>query len=108
MPEDAAIIGQEPDMVGSMGDGSSELETQELIPGAVKTLHPDCREKGTAIPLGFMPHQGENRATRRKASATFSHPEFSRREGLLQRRKHQRGKLDPELRRLQHERLKQK
>ncbi len=71
------------------------------------------------IALGFRRHSGENRQQRRKAGATWvPHAEAvaevapigekmpTRRELLKQRRKHQRGKLDVELRRLQNERLK--
>lgn len=111
------------DLVGSMGDGSAELEAQELIPGAVKPLHPDYREMGTGIPLGFIPHQGENRRQRLAGVATWVPPEEpepttplapamgpaprmpTRRELLAQRKKHRRGKLDPELRRLQKAKL---
>lgn len=51
------------------------------------------------IALGFMPHSGENRVTRRAAVANFSHPGVSRRELLKQRQKKRRGTLDTELRR---------
>lgn len=85
-----------------------EIETQDAIPGAVKPLHPDAVEKGTEVPLGFMPHDGENRTQRRAAVATWVPPKLpegeqppTRRELLAQRQKQRRGTLDPELRRLQ-------
>lgn len=115
MPEDAGILGEIP-------PANDEVIAQHSLPAEVPS----------DIPLGFMPHQGENRATRRKASATWVPPKQTngaggiaasggppwppapaermptRRELFERRRKHQCGKLDPELRRLQHERLKQK
>lgn len=101
MPEDAGILGETP-------PANAEMHEVRAVLDEIIVQHSLPPEVPSDIALGFMPHQGENRATRRKASATFTHPEFSRREGLLQRRARQRGKLDPELRRLQHERLKQK
>jgi hypothetical protein len=103
MPEDLELLPEleRERFVGNMGDGSAETESQELIPGAVKTTHPDYREQGTEMPLGFLPHQGENRKTRRTAVATFQSEAFPRREGVRQIQKQRRGTLDPELRRLQ-------
>lgn len=145
--EMAAIAPEALDMIGHMGDGSDESVAQNVIPGAVKPLHPDYREKGTELALGFHQHQGENRKTRRAAVANWQPPKITqtveagngagapspedasktgeesrpagvtpaapapmptRRELWLQRKKHRRGKLDVETRRLQHERLKQK
>lgn len=79
--------------------------------------HPDAVEKGIDLPLGFMPHAGENRVTRRAAVANWAPPVSpkvdgadmdrktpampTRRELLKQRQKQRRGKLDPETRRLQ-------
>lgn len=70
--------------------------------------HPDYREKGAEIPLGFMPHQGENRKQRLAAAATWAPPKLpegeqppTRRALHEQRQKHRRGTLDPELRRVQ-------
>lgn len=65
-------------------------------------------ELGTEMALGFMAHKGENRTTRRAAVANWTPPEVpkdgerppSRRELWEQRKKHRRGKLDVELRRL--------
>lgn len=84
-----------------------------------RPVHPDAVEKGIELPLGFMPHKGENRRTRRAAVAQWvPHAEAvaevapigqkmpTRRELWLQRQKHRRGKLDIETRRLQKERLK--
>jgi hypothetical protein len=115
-----------------------ELELSFEEPPAVEAEaqpahHPDYCEKGTEIALGFIPHRGENRRTRRTAVATWAPPEQdykarnssesranpvqrdeaeglhvppppdipTRRELWLQRQKQRRGKLDPELRRLQ-------
>jgi hypothetical protein len=104
--------------------------TENLIP---PIFHPDAVERGAEIALGFRQHSGENRQQRRKAGATWVPPKTNgaeatatasmpapapvtasapaermptRRSLLKQRRKHQRGKLDVELRRLQNERLK--
>lgn len=106
------------ELVGSMGDGS-ELADYELpsdIPQpALKPLHPDAVEKGAAIPLGFMPHDGENRTQRRAAAATWVPPVLpegeqppTRRALWKQRQRQRRGKLDPELRRLQQRKAKAK
>jgi len=96
--------------------------------------HEDYREKGTSVALGYLPHQGENRRQRRAAVATWVPPKDqpkaetagegsgdqdvgpepspvptprmpTRRELWLQRKKHRRGQLDPELRRLQKAKL---
>jgi hypothetical protein len=58
-------------MIGCMGDGMTEGQAREVIPGAVKRPHPDAVEKGTEIALGFMQHQGENRTQRRAAVANW-------------------------------------
>ena len=98
--------------------------------GYERKSHPDYREKGTELALGFMPHDGENRKPRRAAVSTWAPPEPTaeqleirrklphapetgvkmptRRELWEQRKKHRRGTLDTELRRLQRERLKTK
>ncbi len=137
MPEDLELL-------GSMGDGSEPLPDYELpsdIPQSFFTEleesvaettagpHPNYRELGTEMPLGFMPHQGENRRQRRAAVATWSpkdHPTAepvgagaeesgtrpdvepapppplpTRRELWAQRQRQRRGTLDPGLRRLQ-------
>lgn len=94
-PEDAAILGEAPAVPELHGEAFVVASIDE----AVKPL-----ELPADIPLGFHQHQGENRATRRKNSATWAPQkgvDTSRRELLEQRQKHQRGKLDPELRRLQ-------
>lgn len=99
--------------------------------------HPDYCEKGTEAALGFMPHDGENRQQRLAAVATWQPPKDqptaktagegsgdqdvgpepspvptprmpTRRELFEQRKKQRRGKLDPELRRLQREKAKTK
>lgn len=81
--------------------------------------HPDAVEKGTSIALGFIPHRGENRkrrlegvktwkATPEQEKAAGDVPLPTRREMFEQRKRHERGKLDPVLRRLQRERLKTK
>jgi hypothetical protein len=88
-----------------------------------KEPHPDYREKGIDLPLGFVPSRGENRRQRREAVAKWTSPadaEFvtpetaqrvapigdkprmpTRRELWAQRQRQRRGTLDPELRRLQ-------
>jgi hypothetical protein len=83
-----------------------ELELSFEEPTAVEAEaqpahHPDYCEKGTELALGLMPHRGENRRQRRAAVANFEHPEADRRELWEQRKRQRRGKLDPELRRLQ-------
>jgi hypothetical protein len=65
----------EPDMLACMGDGMTEGQARELIPGAVKPLHPDYCEKGIELPLGLVPHKGENRRTRRAAVANWTPPQ---------------------------------
>lgn len=70
--------------------------------------HPDYCEKGIELPLGFIPHRGENRTQRRAAVANFSAEGADRRELWAQRQRQRRGKLDPELRRLQRQKAKAK
>jgi hypothetical protein len=92
---------------GSMGDGMTEGQAQEFVPGAVKPLHhPDAVEKGAEYALGFMPHRDMNRKARRSAVANFEEKGVDRRELWRQRQQQRRGKLDPELRRLQRKALK--
>lgn len=77
-------------------------------------VHENYREIGAAIPLGFIPHRGENRQQRRAAVANWTPPAQpkpedgsepptmpTRRELWEQRKRQRRGTLDPELRRLQ-------
>lgn len=107
------------------GENHSEIQA-----GQAGTVHENYREIGAAIPLGFMPHRGENRRTRRAAVATWSPkdhggdqrsgveprpaagvqppPMPTRRELLAQRQRQRRGTLDPELRRLQRRKAKAK
>lgn len=88
--------------LGSMeGEVSAELVAQVAVP------HPDATEKGVELALGFMPHRGENRTTRRAAVANFKAEGANRRELLKQRQRQRRGTLDPELRRLQRKATKQ-
>lgn len=91
-------------------------DTGALLAEAVEA-HERAGEIGVELPLGFMPHAGENRVTRRAAVANWEPPVSpkvdggdmdrktpampTRRELLKQRQKQRRGKLDPELRRLQ-------
>ncbi len=125
---DRELLGME--LVGSMGDGSF-VEVPVIINGAEASSrrepHPNYREIGADVPLGFIPHQGENRRTRRKAVAKWVPPKQelpkngvggetspptpampTRRELLKQRQRKRRGKLDPELRRLQREKARTK
>lgn len=113
LPEDAVLI-------GCMGDGSTPDQPTETIQVRLETHgNPhiagggavELGEVGTDIALGFIPHDGENRTQRLAGVANFVPPtkdDPSRRELLKQRQKRRRGKLDPELRRLQRERLKQR
>lgn len=71
------------------------------VPEDAPAVHPDAVEKGIELPLGFIPHRGENRTQRRAAVANFSAEGADRRELWAQRQRQRRGKLDPELRRLQ-------
>lgn len=94
-------------------DVTLEFDTEPSANEILAALHPDAEiirpelnEFGTEIALGFMPHQGENRTTRRAAVANFEVKGVSRRELLKQRQRQRRGKLDPELRRLQRKALK--
>jgi hypothetical protein len=99
----------------SMGDGSADEAPVQFhghdpsapsVPQDTPTTHPDYCEKGIELPLGFIPHQGESRTQRRAAVANFQADGVDRRELWLQRQRQRRGKLDPELRRLQRKRLK--
>jgi hypothetical protein len=99
-----------------------ELVEQYAEAEAEREHHPDYREKGAAVALGFMPHQGENRRQRLAGVATWTPPEQpqpkegepepprmpTRRELFEQRQRQRRGTLDPELRRLQREKAKTK
>ncbi len=133
-PEDRALL-------GSMGDGSEDQPKEEPLGGAVVELgtspgvettappkhHPNYREIGAEVPLGFIGHQGENRKQRLTGVATWSPKDHgdhggdprvplnsavesmpTRRELLAQRQRQRRGKLDPELRRIQREKAKTK
>jgi len=156
---DRELLG--PGFVSSMGDGSEEDRTSPFLPeqeareliqsmgyearramagaaAAPRTQpHPDYCEKGTELPLGFIPHRGENRQQRRAGVATWAPPKAdqpkaeagagaggeepgtrpggepppapmpTRRELWKQRQRQRRGKLDPELRRLQRRKAKQ-
>lgn len=102
----------------------SMVEVPGIIDGAKPSsrskTHPDATEKGITLPLGFIPHRGENRekrlagvktwkATPEQVKAAEGGPALpTRRDMFEQRKKHERGKLDPVLRRLQRERLKKK
>jgi hypothetical protein len=117
MPEDRVLLAGSPEPVSfefsepvrEFVEPGSPLA--ELLP---KPPHPDAVEKGIELPLGFHQHQGESRTTRRAAVATWQPPKVegekppTRRELWQQRQRQRRGKLDPELRRLQRERLNQK
>ncbi len=148
---DRALLGPDfrPGMalVGGMGDGSEPeplgdlkepvrpaagAENDSLIAEhpSQTVSHPDYRELGTEVALGFMPHQGENRKQRLAGVATWNPkdhgggqqsgaeprpaagapppPMPTRRELWKQRQRQRRGKLDPELRRLQREKAKTK
>ena len=101
------------ELVACMGDGTAPDQPTHLIPGADPSpVHPLAQgEIGTIIALGFVPHRGENRTQRLAGVANWEPPTKDdplRRELLKQRQRQRRGKLDPELRRLQRERLKQK
>jgi hypothetical protein len=87
----------------SMGDGGPDDPGPVTLALGAKLFatHPDAVEKGIELPLGFMPHRGENRKTRRAAVANFAHPEANRRDLLKQRQRQRRGKLDVKTRRLQ-------
>lgn len=98
-------------------------EDRELLGPSFQLVTLD--EMTDVPPRGFMPHQGENRTQRRAAVANWVPPKQitpvpagsevtcgfhtgttpapmpTRRELWLQRAKQRRGKLDPELRRLQ-------
>lgn len=95
------------------GDGSPDEPPGFVLLGVDEApKHPDAVERGTAVPLGFMPHRAENRKTRRAAVATWKPPAQTeaeaaaqdapqyptRRELWRQRKRQRRGKLDPGLR----------
>ncbi len=110
--------------LGDLPPDLAELQTLNASPTVdverKAPQHPDAVEKGITLPLGFIPHRGENRVKRLAGVKTWAaSPEqvkaaeggpalATRREMYEQRVKHQRGKLDPVLRRLQRERLKTK
>ncbi len=126
-PEDRAILGPDylKDVVGPFAgaeNGSQNTEDPANTVHPVDLLaeaeqeHANYREMGTEIALGFVPHEGENRKTRRAAVATWVPPNHAeqlekigaavpnmptRRELWRQRQRQRRGKLDPETRRLQ-------
>lgn len=106
-PEDRALLpeSERERFVRSMGDGSDGEPPPELDAPIPIPVHPDYCEKGIELPLGFVPHKGENRTQRRSAVANFAHPEANRRELLAQRQRERRGKLDIETRRLQRKAL---
>lgn len=96
---------------------SAGVENGSQNPGdPAGKVHENYREIGAAIPLGFIPHRGENRTQRRAAVANWAPPKPTapstpedtpaprmptRRELWEQRKRQRRGTLDPELRRLQ-------
>lgn len=88
-----------------------ETDPEEL--GATPVEVAPALEASNAPPaLGFIPHGSENRRTRRREVAKWTPPEGpnmpTRRELLKQRQRNARGKLDPQLRRLQRQKLRQK
>jgi hypothetical protein len=85
---------------------TSGLRVNELDANEEPSAHPDYCEKGTELALGLVPHRGENRTQRRAAVANFQAEGADRRELWRQRQRQRRGKLDPELRRLQRKALK--
>lgn len=111
-PEDAALIPgpdspelpPEPQFtllgIDEMANIPDEALMSEIL-NQVKPMHPDYCEKGTEQPLGLIPHRGANRQQRRSAVANFQAEGADRRELWQQRQRQRRGKLDPELRRLQ-------
>ncbi len=113
-------LGDLPPDLAALQTLGTEVEAQATIPGAVKPLHPDATEKGITLPLGFVPHRGENRQKRLAGVRTWkATPEQekvaeggpalpTRRDMFEQRKRHERGKLDTVLRRLQRERLKKR
>jgi hypothetical protein len=135
MPEDLALLPESererlfaelpPDWMQS-AEAMAATEVNLLPP----MTHPDAVEKGIELPLGFVPHRGENRRQRREAVAKWTPPadaEFvtpdtaqrvapigdkprmpTRRELWAQRQRQRRGTLDPELRRLQRRRAQTK
>lgn len=61
------------------GGGAVEIAdpgwtTPECTDWTQPPTHPDYCEKGTELPLGWMPHQGENRQQRREAVANWQPP----------------------------------
>ena len=81
------------------------LGVDEMTPAHDEAIevHPDYTTKGVEFPLGFMPHKGENRRTRRATTAQWVPPAEAptRRELVRQRQKQRRGTLDVATRRLQ-------
>lgn len=99
-PEDAAIL----------GEPTPTPEPVQLVDVTEKEKGELLEQLERAIQR-FTPYDGENRTQRLAGVANFVPPtkdDPSRRELLKQRQKQRRGKLDPELRRLQRERLKQR
>lgn len=119
------------DEVATILDAPAEQVRQALERGP--EVHPDARELGVDLALGFMPHRGENRRTRRAAVANWQPPQVTQKEGavaedperstsgvaaaapatmptrrelLKQRKRRDRGTLDVELRRLQRKAMK--
>ncbi len=91
------------------GDGSGpEIEPEAFTQS--KAPNPHLQERGTEFAVGFVPHKGENRRTRRAEVAKFVSPEGTapRHALLVRRRQVAAGTLDPELRRLQKKKLQRK
>lgn len=125
MPEDAHLLPEPaPGALDTEYEKALSAETDRRIEHFVagcemhrmpaRERHPDFVEKGVELPLGFHQHDGENRKTRRAAVANWVPPVIekkasnqavesapTRRELWLQRQRQRRGKLDPELRRMQ-------
>lgn len=101
-PEDAALL-------GPMGMGVAP--PPEQLVDVTDEEKSELLAQLERLGVGFAPHRGENRTQRLAGVANFVPPtkdDPSRRELLKQRQRQRRGKLDPELRRLQRERLKQR
>jgi hypothetical protein len=65
-----------PESIASMGDGSETSAPVTLMAEPERPVHPDATTKGIELALGFMPHQGENRRTRRAESARWTPPKL--------------------------------